>query len=91
MPGAGLGNQQQQQHTEALRAPVLSARSAMIARSRCDSATCCMPFSLRMSERSALFASAPRPLAGASNPAPPGSGVSEKSGAGEFGARVFVT
>ncbi|WJR34096.1 hypothetical protein [Mycobacteroides immunogenum] len=44
-----------------------------------------------MSERSALFASAPRPLAGASDPAPPGSGVSEKSGAGEFGARVFVT
>lgn len=38
MLGAGLGNQQQQQHTEALRAPVVSARSAWIARSvrRCD-------------------------------------------------------
>ena len=40
--GAGLGNQQQQQHTAALRAPKLSARSALIARSRCDCATCCM-------------------------------------------------
>lgn len=38
MLGAGLGNQQQQQHTEELRAPVVSARSAWIARSvrRCD-------------------------------------------------------
>lgn len=60
MPGAGLGNQQQQQHTEALRAPVVSARSAWIARSRCDGATCCMPFSLRTSEYSAMSPSTRR-------------------------------
>ncbi|CPZ26365.1 Uncharacterised protein [Mycobacteroides abscessus] len=91
MPGSGLGNQQQQQHTEALRAPVVSARSAWIARSRCDGATCCMPFSLRTSELSAMSPSTRRLFGGHVRYASATKRRVGETGPGEFGAWVLVT